>query len=134
MTFFSSKTIQLEGEQYGLFENTLVDVFGGLTLMFDRDDRLRSAVYRPVNDIDIWQIHLTISDMLNYEMVVNDVVPPGTKLKRSPEGLFIADGDVKLSKEASGKLVKYPTIFDDIPNRIISFLDYLRIWKRHADT
>ncbi|MDQ7027324.1 MAG: hypothetical protein Q9P44_17400, partial [Anaerolineae bacterium] len=82
MTFFASQTVKLEGEQFGILQNTQVDVFGGLTLLFDRDDRLRSAVYRPVNDTDIKQIHITITDMLQHNKVVNDLFPPGTKIKR----------------------------------------------------
>jgi hypothetical protein len=128
MTFFSSQSIKLEGEQFGLLKDCLVDVFGGLTLLFDRDDRLRSAVYRPVNDIDLWQIRLTITDIIQYRKVVSDLLPPGTKIKPSPEGLLIADVDVTLSKDASGKLVKYPTIFDDIPRHLSSLLDYLQAW------
>jgi hypothetical protein len=134
MTFFSSQSITLEGAQYGILQNAVVDVFGGLTLLFDPDDRLRSAVYRPVTDVDIWQIRLTIADMLQYEKVVNDLYPPGTKIKPSPEGLLVADPNVTLIADASGKLVKYPTIFDDIPSRISSFLDYLRAWKRKSNT
>jgi hypothetical protein len=91
-------------------------------------------VFRPVTDVDIWEIRLTIADMLQYEKVVNDLYPPGTKIKPSPEGLLVADPNVTLIADASGKLVKYPTIFDDIPSRISSFLDYLRAWKRKSNT
>ena len=134
MTFFSSKSITLEYEEPSKLNGAVVDVFGGLTLVFDPDDSLRSAVYRPVTEVDIAQIRTQVRDVYDNQKIVHDLYPPGTKIKPSPEGLFIAETDVILSQDASGKLVKYPAIFDDIPSRISSLLEYLQAWKQQSNT
>ncbi|MDQ7024616.1 MAG: hypothetical protein Q9P44_03575 [Anaerolineae bacterium] len=39
-----------------------------------------------------------------------------------------------LTKDVSGKLVKYPTLFDDIPHGLSSLLDYLQAWEGQSGT
>jgi hypothetical protein len=134
MTYFSSRSIQLTGSPYGKVDGFMVDVFGGLTLVFDRSDKLRSAFYRPATDIDVWQIRIIIADMIQHNQIVNDLYPANARLKPNPKGLLIPDGAIILADETPGKLVKYPTIFDEIPERLSDIVDYLRSWIRQSDT
>lgn len=136
MTYFSSRNIRLQGEQYGKFAGTQVDVLGGLTLMFDAENRLRNVCYRPVGDEDIRQIRVLIAEMIQMGTIVDHlfITDRDAIQKQMPQGLFILDSlPGKLHDEAY-KLVKYPVLFDAIPEEPSDFEDYLSEWGEKKDS
>jgi hypothetical protein len=135
MTYFSSRNIRLQGEQYGKFEGTRVDILGGLTLMFDSKDCLRNVCYRPVNDEDIRQIQILTAEMIQMGTIVDQLYVANHDLLRQamPQGLYILDSlPGKLDNDAY-KLIKYPVIFDEIPEESADFEDYLSEWGEKPD-
>lgn len=135
MTYFSSRSVRLQGEQYGQFSGTKVDVFGGLTLMFDSDDRLRNVCYRPVTDEDVRQIRILTAEMIQAGAIVDQLfsVNQETLHKLMPQGLFVPDSLPGKLDDAAYKLVKYPVIFDEIPEILKGFEDYLKEWGDNQD-
>lgn len=131
MTYFSSRNLRLYGEQYGKFDGTRVDVMGGLTLMFDDEDHLRSVCYRPVTDEDVRQIRILIAEMIEAGSIVDQLYLSSqeTLYREMPQGLFIPDSLPGKLDESEYKLVKYPVIFDEIPEDAPEFEDYLNKWQ-----
>lgn len=130
MSYFSSRSVRLQGEQYGQFSGTKVDIFGGLTLMFDRDDRLRNVCYRPVTDEDVRQIRILTAEMIQAGTIVDHLftINQETLRKLMPQGLFVPDSLPGKLRDEAYKLVKYPVIFDEIPEVLKGFADYLQEW------
>ena len=132
MTYFSSRNVRLYGEEYGKFDGTRVDVLGGLTLMFDKEDRLRNVCYRPVNDEDIRQIRILVAEMIQAGTIVDQLFVTNDEIlfKQMTQGLFVPDSLPGKLKDNAYKLVKYPVIFDAIPEQMVDFEDYLSAWDK----
>jgi hypothetical protein len=136
MTYFSSHDTRLQGEQYGKFAGTRVDVLGGMTLMFDVDGRLRNVCYRPVNDEDIRQIQILTAEMIKMGTIVDQLFVTNHEAlrKQMPQGLFIVDSLPGKLHDEVYKLVKYPVLFDAIPEDTPDFEDYLSEWGKNPDS
>lgn len=130
VTYFSSRSVRLQGEQYGKFAGTKVDVFGGLTLMFDAKDRLRSVCYRPVIEEDERQIRILIAEMIQAGAIVDQLyISNHEQLQnRMPQGLYVLDALPGKLRDDGFRLVKYPVIFDEVPVNPPGFEEYLNIW------
>jgi hypothetical protein len=122
MTFFYVHKLPLTGAEYREYNNAIIDVFGGLSFAFNKDNQLISAIQRMVNDEDIRQIRLSITDMITNNRIASRLYPLEDTPKPSPKGLFIRQTQV----EQEAKLVKYPTIFDTLPAPWRGFGDYLQ--------
>jgi hypothetical protein len=129
MTFFSVQSVQMRGEQYQSFDGVEVDIFGGLTLTFDSDNTLCSAVYRPVYDEDIRQLRIIVAELIQHNRVTDNLHPPQAVLRPNPKGLLIDD---TLIARPRRKLIKYPVIFDEIPDGIRNFAAYLASWQHDS--
>lgn len=136
MTYFSSRSVRLQGTEYGQFSGTQVDVMGGLTLMFDSSNRLRSVCYRPVTDEDIRQIRILIGEMIKAGTIVDHlfIYTDDMLYKEMPQGLFVPDSLPGKLKDNEYKLVKYPVIFDEIPSNPLEFDEYLTQWGENMDS
>ncbi len=126
MTFFSVQSIIMQGAAYQAFDGVEVDVFGGLTLTFNADDALCSAVYRPVTDEDIRQLRVIVEELIDHNRVTEDLHPPQAILRPNPKGLLVQDVP---AVQKDRKLVKYPVIFDEIPEHVRDFSVYLASWQ-----
>ncbi len=122
MTYFSMRTLTLEGAQYQAYSGTQLEVFGGLTLGFDATGRLRSVVYRPVTDEDVRQIKVMVAEMIAYERIAHHMHPYTFVPIPSPKGLFVPPSP-------QPRIIKYPTQFDRIPEKLVSFREYLLLWR-----
>ncbi len=132
LTYFSSHRISITGEQYQQFDGANVDLFGGLTLMFDPDNRLRSAVYRPVNDEDIRQTLKITEDLIRENLVVDHLRPDIQRMRyQMPEGLYLGNGFGQKGQPQS-RLVRMPILWDPIPNQVRDFADYIRQLNVHV--
>lgn len=127
VTYFNSQTILLEGEQFKEYNGVEVDIFGGLTLMFDKHDRLRNVCYRPVTNLDITQLKIVIEELIENDKIVDSLYPPDASFHETPDGLIIAGQP--LDKAEGNKLVKYPVIFDEIPEKLSDLKSYLNQWE-----
>lgn len=132
VTYFNSRTILLKGEQFKSYNGIAVDAFGGLTLVFDKYNRLKSVFYRPVTDTDVEQIEVVIIELIEHDKIVDDFYPPDASFRDTPDGLVIAG--VPLDKPEGNKLVKYPVIFDEIPDMLSNMKRYLGKWKSESDS
>jgi len=135
MTYFSSRSVRLQGDEYQQFQGTRVDVMGGLTLMFDERDRLRSVCYRPVTDEDVRQIRILTAEMIQAGTIVDQlyITSHEALYKKMPQGLFVPDALPGKLNESEYKLVKYPVIFDEVPHDAPEFEDYLHKWGGKHD-
>jgi len=141
LTYFSHRRVTLQGAEFRQFSGSHVDVFGGLTLMFDREGWLRSVCYRPVSDTDTTQITSLTKDLVENGLIASPLtaresleLPPLHLAENRPRGLWIPDVadlpplDSPTQTVKPSKLVKFPVIFDGIPQRLTSFREYLGKW------
>jgi hypothetical protein len=139
LTYFTVRSITLEGEIYGKFEGVNVDAFGGLTLAFDPTGTLRSALYRPVTDEDVANIRLMTTDLIAHGLVtettfagksrvLSDEIVTVEAPSVQPRFLYMADQIATLGQRAA-RLVRDPMILDSVPHQTERFVDYLKNWR-----
>jgi hypothetical protein len=144
LTYFTHRRISLDGEQYKEFNGSHVDVFGGLTLAFDKNGRLRSAFLRPPTDEDVRQIGILTAELIQAGRVVTGaqmssvaVNKPLHLLPGNPKGLWLARPpllDEPLTPAATEpKLVKFPVMFDRVRQPMPDFISYLMAWRRKLE-
>jgi hypothetical protein len=133
LTYFTHRRITLEGDTFQQYNHTHIDAFGGLTLMFDETNRLHSACFRPVTDEDVRQIRILVADLIrNGEIVtassgVTLSSGPQRMNDHYPQGLWLRPPALTgQSAPGSAKLVKYPVIFDEIPQPLPGFGEFLK--------
>ncbi|MEO1163058.1 MAG: hypothetical protein AAFV98_04680 [Chloroflexota bacterium] len=131
VTYFSSQTVHLRGDQFKSYDGVEVDIFGGLTLLFDRQNKLRSVFYRPVTDKDVQKIKTIIAELIENEKIAESLYPSNTRFRDFPDGLVIPGEP--MDKPEGNKLVKYPVIFDEIPESINNLEIYLEDQKTAYD-
>ena len=131
MAYFSSRKMRLQGDQYEEFKGADIDVFGGLTLMWDANSKLRSVVYRPVTDEDLRQIGIIIADWVENDKIANDLLPIEITIRPHPRGLHIPHEQLP---EDTDRIIKYPVIFDDISETDTGFYEYLKTLQQQAST
>jgi hypothetical protein len=140
LTYFTVRTITLEGPQFDGFDGVQVDAFGGVTLVFDPSGKLRSALYRPVTDEDARQIQLLTADQIRHGLVTEMTFAGGSRVLSDevvavdtpsvrPRFLYMA-GQLKPTGQVIAKLVRDPMILDSVPLRKDGFLEYLRRWRK----
>jgi hypothetical protein len=123
ITYLSSRTIVLDGKQYQDYDGTGMDLFGGLTLMFDDDDNLRSAFYRPISDEDIRQVKVMTLDLIKQGLIADASSPQHIG---APQGLFLSNlRSPGQDSDLASRLVKFPVTFDNVTKRTSDFVDYL---------
>ncbi|MGJ3238474.1 MAG: hypothetical protein ACFE0Q_07190 [Anaerolineae bacterium] len=132
LTYFSSRSILLEGAQFGQYQGVEVDAFGGLTLVFDKYNKLRSVCHRPVTEIDVEQIKVIVAEMINHNKIAEDVYPTHLHLNDIPDGLIIPGQPFGQAK--GNKLIKYPVIFDEIPSLLNSLREHFKSWNHKSDS
>lgn len=124
MSYAMSRKMKLSGPQYRQFDGSAMDIFGGLTLMFNNKNRLRSVFYRPVTDEDVRQIQLQTAEFIHYGQIVEHLRAQDlSHFRPSPQGLWIPPGF-----RTEARLVKFPVIYDEVPDSGPNLLDYLRAW------
>lgn len=123
MTFFSARTMQLKGESYRSYDGTSVDMFGGLTLVFNEHNQLQNYVYRPVTAQDQQRVSTIIAEMIAYQRIADQLYPPHLTVSPAPEGLLVPG---LRPAWPDAKLVAYPVIVDELPQPLMSFRQYLQ--------
>ncbi|MCB9453209.1 MAG: hypothetical protein H6672_17390 [Anaerolineaceae bacterium] len=137
LTYFTHRRITLVGEKFQQFNGTHIDLFGGLTLTFDETNRLRSAFFRPVTDKDIRQIEILVTDLIHKgEIAVTtaEILPPSQQNLNPthPQALWLhtppltPDWPESGKPSSSAKLVKFPVMYDEIPQPLPEFGEFLK--------
>ncbi|MCA9914203.1 MAG: hypothetical protein KC496_12690, partial [Anaerolineae bacterium] len=117
VTYSVSQSVILAGQQYAQFANEVeIFLFGGVTLVFGPDDMLCSATVRMVTDEDIRQVRIIVAELILHNRIANQLFPPETAPVPSPKGLFVSN----FFMAGSPKIIKYPVIYDAIPDTSIS--------------
>jgi len=128
LSYFSSQRIQVVGEEFKQFSGAEVDLFGGLTVMFDTNDKLCSAIYRPVNDEDIRKMKKITAYLISENLVADSNVID--RLNIIPQAIAITSTEpMDDSIATKTQLVKYPLIADFLPDSMMDFVDYLSKMK-----
>ncbi len=130
MTLFQLRRETLQGSLFRTVEGATIDLFGGVTLVFDERRRLKSAVYRPATDEDARRMRVCVADMLAQGRVANRFVEVGQTPLPTPQALYLPD-------EAEPRLVRYPVMVDEVAEPPRSLASYMRVWrdslmKRHT--
>lgn len=125
LTYYSVRSTELNDSIYRNFDGAVIDLFGGLTLGFDPQDRLCSVVYRPVTDEDVRQVRIVIAELIRYNRVATSLYLAHEAPSPSPKGLYVRP----LPQVESARIVKYPVVYDVIPDKMSRFLDYLKRWQ-----
>jgi hypothetical protein len=141
LTYFSARTLTLEGPEFRQFNGAQIEMFGGLTLGCGADNRLRSVCYRPVSDEDVRQVKVMVAQLITDGLIAENggqaptyfrsKVPRAVLVPESPP-LSTSDSDGQTTP-AKRKLVRHPTLTDDMPPRVSHILDYLKLWKRKTE-
>jgi len=137
LTYVNARQIELKGAGFQKFDGSHIDAFGGLTLAFNAENRLCSAIYRPVTDEDTRQIQILTAELIQQGLVVNSIYPAAVPedavaqlvLPVDPQTLWTPDAPpAATTPESAGpaKLVKLPVIFDSVPRHLSHFIEYLR--------
>ncbi|MFW5748930.1 MAG: hypothetical protein ACOCYT_04875 [Chloroflexota bacterium] len=125
LTYLVSERITLEGAEYGEFDGAMVDLFGGLTLGFDYDDRLVSLCNRLVSEEDKRQVRVLIADLIQHGLITRDFFNPRQLLRGlAPQGIAISDEFTVTT--GRGRLVKFPLIWDDFSPPKLGLPAFLR--------
>jgi hypothetical protein len=127
LSYFFSQRIILEGERYQQFDGAGIDVFGGLTLMFDATGRLRSVCFRPVSAEDVRQIKIMVADLINLGLIADSLPVTGDLTAPQPQALHLPGFPGKLRRDEA-RLVKFPALFDAVPEPPDDLGDYLQAW------
>jgi hypothetical protein len=139
LTYFTVRTITLEGQSYGAFSGVEVDTFGGLTLAFNPDGQLCSTLYRPVTDEDVRRIQVLTSDLIDHGLVTETTFIGGARVLSDeilatdqspfvkPRFSYMVDQFGEDGDQAA-KLVRDPMILDAVPQAGEGFIEYLRRW------
>jgi hypothetical protein len=145
LTYFSNRSVPLEGKRFGRFDGAQIDAFGGLALMFDVDNRLRSVCFRDVTDEDVRQIQVLLGELVERGFITDESEVAGFPALRplhlrpgQPKGLLVSDKATSLpffvtDKLDPPKIVKFPVLFDAVPWTMAKLGSYLRAWMDDDD-
>jgi hypothetical protein len=131
LSFSTRTTLNLTGEQYGTYSGADLDVYGGLSLAFSPENKLVSAMYRPVSDEDLHQIQLMIVDLIHEGSIVsitNGVSASDDELPVEdeadiPQGVVVADDSTPHPHDT--RLIRFPAIVDHL-RPVSGFREYLQ--------
>ncbi len=131
LSYFSAKTITLDGPQFKLFQGAHVDLFGGLTVMFDTNDKLCSVTYRPVTELDIIHAKVLTENLINQQLVASAESVEGISEQNFvPAAIAVTTSEPMIDPEkTTTQLVKFPVTVDHIPARLSEFKEYLNKMK-----
>lgn len=125
LTYFLTRRIELDGEQFQQFAGAKVDLFGGLTLSFDPSGRLRHACYRPVRDEDERQIKILLADLIAHDRITEADMLNGEVVAAMRAAGFRLDASI-LNRPGAGQLVKYPVMYDQFSADRTDIVTYLK--------
>lgn len=142
LTYFTKRRIVLAGDKYQQFEGAFLDVFGGITLAFDPEGKLVSAVHRPVTDEDLRQVQIMTLDVIKHGLVMEQSIYGRGKVLSEeilklelpsvlPRLLYLDDVPTGERSKTAAKLVRVPIILDAVPPRPETFVEYLQQWRKH---
>lgn len=130
LTYYTRRRIYLNGPQFGQFNGAAVDLFGGLSLMFDATRTLRSACLRLIEDEDVRQIKILVAEMTrDGRIATGETLTPiqNDNLGFWSPNLPVAMHDT--SPVGSSRIIKLPMIIDSLPRHLSSLTDYLQLWR-----
>lgn len=125
MTYYSIEQMPLNDVFLGSNNHgAVVALYGGLTLAFDAENRLVSAVYRGVTAEDRHQTRVMVQDLIREGGIIEHPAKLTTIQTVMPQAVLLTTD----SETAYHRLVKFPAIVDQISNTLGSFTEYLREW------
>jgi len=133
LTYYSTRQVLLNGEQFKQFKGANISMYGGLTLAFDTQNRLRSAIYRPVTEEDIRQTRIMTGDLIQHGLIVDNLTPSQIYIRQPPpHGIIIPPTSANAqTPRGKARLVKLPIIVDVIPEPLNNFARYVqKMWQQ----
>ena len=131
LNYFNTRQVKLEGEQFGHFSGSVVDMFGGLTLTFDANNMLCSMCYRPVTDEDMRQVKIYTSELIKEGLIVSSISPEDAEVPPESDAIGktvpnVSQGFMGELSTVASHLVRVPTIVDHMPSKVNDLVDYLQ--------
>lgn len=141
LTYFSHRRITLDGAQFQQFNGSHVDIFGGLTLAFDKSGKLRTTFLRTVTDEDVRQIRITMAEYIQEGRIMAGTRASSVAVDKplhlqpgNPKGLWLPNppllDEPATPSATEPKVVKFPVIFDRLRQPVPDFMSYLLAWRR----
>jgi hypothetical protein len=127
LTYFQTERITLDDAAFGMYQGASLDLFGGLSVVFDPAGVMRHAFYRPVNSTDKAQVGVMVQDLIQMGLISEKFYISGTLKNRLPEGLRLANTQV--DRPGDSQLIKYPIMFDEFPLTKMDIIAYFRRLK-----
>lgn len=115
VNYFSAQTATLIGAEFKYFEQAEIELFGGLCLMFDKENHLRSFCYRPVTEEDIRQTKIILAELIQTGRIARDLPATNQRIRPLPQALHIPQEEIA---SRADKIVRYPVIYDEISKDI----------------
>lgn len=126
LTYYYTERITIRGDQYKQFNGASVDLYGGLSLMFDSTDRLRSVLYRPITPADRQHVEVMVAELIEFGLITEDYHADPARLKNeTPQALMVVEPTFAV-EPGSTHILKFPVIFDPAPIHRVKFVDYLK--------
>jgi sulfatase maturation enzyme AslB (radical SAM superfamily) len=141
LNYFQTQNIILDGERLGRYNGSSLDVFGGVSLLFDKTKKLTNVTIRMVADEDIRQIKKQIEFMINagqIEAMTTSSLPLFNKMTRksivSRKGKNVPIISPVLGISARNddgelKLIRHPIHVDVIDPSARGIKEFAQIWK-----
>ncbi|RMG78059.1 MAG: hypothetical protein D6711_00060 [Chloroflexi bacterium] len=126
LTYYYAERMALQGEQFLEFDGASVDLYGGLSLMFDKHNKLRSVIYRPITSTDRKQINILVAELIAFGLITQDYDADPTKLKHvTPQALMVTEPPSAAGSKNT-HVLKFPVIFDPVSMPHLSLLEYFK--------
>jgi hypothetical protein len=141
LNYFQTRRITLDGPQFGNFNGSPLDTFGGVSLLFDNNKRLTNLTIRLVSEEDVRQIKKQIEILIKLrqiEAVSQSSLPLLNKLTRTTT---ITEGgkDISVIRPVLGvgargvegelKLIRHPIHVDVINPNALGIEDFVKQWS-----
>jgi hypothetical protein len=142
LNYFQTQKTILDGSEFGRFNGSPLDIFGGVSMMFDSGNKLANCTTRLVTDNDIKQVKSQIAKMIEAGAIKAEapsatlpLLNVRTKIKgyqktREIPMLHSVQGIAVKTDTGESKLVRPPFIIDIINTNAPGIKEFAKIWKR----
>lgn len=145
LNFFQTQRTILDGSEFRSFNGSPLDIFGGVCLMFDSENKLGNYTTRLVTDNDVKQVKSQIVKMIDAGIIQAEaplsalpLLNVDTKIKGSQKSreipmLHSVQGIAVKTDTGESKLVRPPFITDIINTNTPGVKDFAKKWKLKYD-
>jgi hypothetical protein len=143
LNYFQSQRVTLSGEQFGSLSGKFFDIYGGVSLMFDRNRKLANYCTRLSTNTDIRQVKDQLARMVENGEFDRQSVSAGLpvlklpvksitkgKLTEKDRVLPIVQAMVVRTADGDLKIIRHPTHVDVINPTVPGMREFVKIWEK----